>query len=134
VVARTLRTQGDSEWINAHSSTAIYDKDSPDGVKVNLDSTAAMTATVARMVISWTLTRDKLDENGNPFDRGDGKYVQEPIPLPDKLEQRLEVLRGMHEEDITFIFTKIAEKQPKQRSAEEQKSFLISATAPSSTS
>jgi hypothetical protein len=134
VVARTLFTQGDRQWINAHSSSATFDKDSPDGVKVELDSIASMSATVAKMVISWSLTRDRLDENGNPFDRGDGKYVQEPIVLPDKPEQRLSVIAAMHEDDITYIFQKIMEGKPKPKTAEEQKSFLTSAIAPILTS
>ena len=134
VLARTLFTQGDRQWINAHSSSATFDKDSSDGVRIELDSIASMSATVARMVISWSLTRDKLDENGNPFDRGDGKYVQEPIVLPDDLEKRLSVISGMHEDDITFIFTKIMEGKPKPKSAEEQKSFLTGAIAPTLTS
>lgn len=116
VRSRTIKRQGDAEWINRYSTSSVLDSEAKDGVRVDLNGDAAVCATVARMVIGWGLTRDRLDEVGNPIVREDGSHVQEPITLPDEseagLEQRLEILRGMHALDVLYMFNRITGNAP----------------------
>jgi hypothetical protein len=141
VRARTLKKQGDTEWINRQGTNSILDQDAKDGVSVSLEGDIVVTATVARMVLAWGLTRDQLDGSGNPLDKGDGRFVQEPIEWPDGqseavLEKRLDILREMHELDVLYIFNRIMAQTPISplKTEEQQKNSSPSADAPSSES
>ena len=141
VKARTIKRQADTEWINMQSTASELDSEAKDGVRINLNGDAAASATVARMVLEWGLTRDMLDEHDNPIDKGDGRYQQEPIPWPQgesekDLEKRLDILREMHELDVLYIFQRINAASPQSplKTAEQQKNSSPSAPAPSSES
>lgn len=141
VKARTIKTQGDTEWINRQGTNSVLDAEARDGVRVDLEGDAVVTATVARMVLGWGLTRDQLDGSGNPLDKGDGRFVQEPIEWPDgqseaALAKRLDILREMHELDVLYIFNRIMAQAPVSplKTEEARKNSLPSASAPSSES
>ena len=94
-----------------------------------------MSATVAKMAVRWELMRDKttVDEQGNviPLLDANGEPMQEPFAIPDGLDQRLAAVRGLHEDDVAYIFQKIVDATPQPKTASAQQNFTTAATAPS---
>jgi hypothetical protein len=127
VRARTVYTGGDRQWINAHSMSTEIDQSAKDGMRIMVDTSISMHATIAKMTLDWYLLKDKYDRFGNVIYDADGKPDQEPLPLPSDPEDRLAVIVTLHEEDIQHIFNAITEKTPPPMSKKEQETFLPSA-------
>src|SRR5579859_3344075 len=134
VRARSVLTGGDRAWINEHSISSQYDEHAPDGISVKVNFYAQMIALAAKMTLSWTLKRDTTDQFGNVIYDEKGLPLQEPIPLPDSPEKRLEVIATLHEDDVSHIGRAINRSIPAPMSQQEGQSFLGSATGPTSES
>lgn len=134
VRARTRKTSGDSQWINAQGLRTTFDENAPNHTAVVMDQDALQQALIARMVTRWTLRRAVLDANGDPVMNPNGRPAQEPIPLPADPNARMEVLQTLHADDVAYIANKIAEAMAAPMSEAAQQDFLPTASAPISES
>ncbi len=126
VKARTVFLQGDREWINARA--VRIGNDDQGNPSLDVDAWAQMTATIAKMAIRWTLTKVLFDEDGEPIMNADGKPKQVPIPLSGSPDERLEAVRSLHEDDVSFIYERITTVAPKTMTEDKQESFLPQAS------
>ena len=133
VVARTVFTAGDNKFINEQAMKSSYDSNAPDGVALRFDFDAQKVATVAKMTLSWTLQKDKVDIEGNPIMLADTTIMQEPLVLTASLKERLAAVESLHGDDVTWIYEKIMEEKPKPKTEEEKKPTSSDVTEPSLT-